>query len=275
MNTNAHHSLPRLMRAALSFVYYAKNIKWSALAAWLGLTSAFALCALGTVYLLSDDIQFRRASFSSQELRDWEAYATLVGKSSLAELAAAEKKSKDASLPDAWVRRTFLENLAAPVTYSSPPSSAEAQAASSQLPGISALMFEKESLRIKIHKSLTSWETCKKPAIFWGPKPISASSTSLEVACHAMTNHHEWALDSTIFFLAFAIFSAMLNLFARERRRSIYFLPEILQFRFKQRRADWLEAHGGQLFARLEALSIALSSPRWPGRRSPTKPRRL
>lgn len=275
MDINAYRSLPLLMRTALSSVFYAQNIKWSVPIAWASLIFAMGLCSFGALYLLSDDIQFRRASFSSQELREWEAYATLVGKASLAELVADEKKSKDAGLPDAWVHRTFLDDLAAPATHSAPPSPAEALAAAALFPRISSLMAEKENLRIKIHKSLTSWVTCKKPASIFGPEPLSASSTSLETGCHAVTNYRHWTMFSMVFLAALAVFAVGLNAFARALAGSSNFFPKILQFRLKQRRDGWLAASGDQVFSRLESLFIALSLPHWPGRRPHAKPRRL
>lgn len=276
MDTQTYASLPRRMRSALSGVHHIQRFRWSASIAWAGLLLALALCSLGIVHLLCDDIQFRRASFSSQELREWESYATLVGKDSLAELVASEKKSKAAGLADAWVSRDFLTQLTTPATHSSPPSAEEAAAIRASLPAISALMAEKESLRVKIHKSLTSWETCNKPSWIFGPTRPSATSTDIEVACYAMANYSQWNLVFMAVFVILAIVLGLFNLAVVILESSSRFLPAPFQLWLDSSFSAWLDEKGDLTFARLESLSIALSSLRRPGRPRPAaKPRRL
>lgn len=268
MHTDTYRNLPIGTRLALNAVYYAESIRWSAPIGYILILMGLVLAGLWVHLALSADSHYRPVGFASEEIHLWEAYATVHRPDLLPLLAKDENLSRSKGLPQAWVSKSFLQNLSAPIVASSPLSTDAAARLAAKAPKTFALAQEREALRSKIHASLTSWTTCPAPASILGPKTLDATSTPLEISCGAIESYHWWPIALFIAgLLAVALFLVRLILVVVCDCDS--FIPESLVFGLTQPLYYWLDDRGDQVFSRLEAASISLSSLRRPLRRSP------
>lgn len=261
MDMDTYRQLSLRMRAILSTAHLFQATPWRGAFAWVLLATISAALLIGSNFLLPRN-QAMSIPFSSQELKELEAYATIQGARSASDLASMEERSRRRGLPNAWIDRDYLETMTGPAFASPSISPDQLEALAKMSPNIAASLAEREALRLKIRGSLAASATCRNYAdkIFGLDSPVL--SPMFDEGCIAADKTQSFLMAALASLLVLVFFSCVIGLYALPFQSGKAFLSLLTNLGLSPSKEEWLSTRGAATLSRIESVIFALASLR-------------